>query len=512
MDLINDQKLSILLDEIGRSLDLSENQYSVVEDRYKAVASHLSKDDSLLKDFKPDIMPQGSFLLGTMVKPIMQDDELDIDLVCRLKEKRYDWAQYHLKQEVGNQIKRDDRYQRMLDEEGRRCWTIVYSEETKFHMDILPSLIGRDHFLLLEKRFSELSDEDLEGLSIRITDKTLNNYFNDTNTLNWLKSNPFGYSGWFNEREKTSAQKAILLSESIKPLPKFQHKKEPLQRLIQILKRHRDIMFGGDEDKPISIIITTLAARSYNQEIDLVDALINVLVKMKSNIKYVFSPEFQKNIAWIENPVNSEENFAHKWSNNPQKEDNFYSWLGKAQADFEILKTGDFTLIYRILKTILGTSVVNEGFRNAGVDSFINESYLPTTFNRSLLNLPHRERPIWPMKLTYNLEIHGNFKQDKKQMTITPSTLVPKFCGIYFTGTTNTPRPFDVFWQVVNTGYEAESKGGLRGNIFQSKTFGIGGLRQKENSEYTGTHWIQGFIVKNGICVAKSYEFLVNIE
>jgi hypothetical protein len=512
MDLFNNQKINELLDEIGRALDISENQYSVVERRYKAVANHLSKDDSLLRDFEPDIMPQGSFLLGTMVKPIMQDDELDVDLVCRLKGKKQHWAQYHLKQEVGNQIKRDDQYKKMLDEEGKRCWTLIYSEETKFHMDVLPSLIGKDHFMLLEKRFSELSVENLEGLSIRITDKTLNNYFGDPDTFNWLKSNPFGYSGWFNDRKRTANQNVLLLNESVEPLPKYQYQKAPLQRIVQILKRHRDIMFGGDDDKPISIIITTLVAWSYNHETDLSVALLNVLDKMKNNIKYIFSPEHQKNIAWIGNPVNDAENFAEKWTDNTQKEDNFYSWLEKAQTDFEILKTGDFTLIYRILKTILGTNVVNEGFKNAGIDSFINESYFPAAFNKSLLNQPHREQPHWPIKLTFNLEIHGNFKQGKKQMTITPSTLVPKHCDIYFTGTTNTPRPFDVFWQVVNTGSEAESKGGLRGNIFQSKTLGVGGLRQKENSEYTGSHWIQGYIIKNGNCVARSYEFLVNIE
>lgn len=512
MDSIKNQKLNNLLDEIGRALDLTEVQYSTVENRYKAFANHLSKEDSLLRDFEPDIMPQGSFLLGTMVKPIMQDDELDVDLVCRLKGKRINWAQYHVKQEVGVQIKRDDRYRQMLDEEGKRCWTLLYSEETKFHMDVLPSLVGREHFILLEKRFVDLSKENLEGLSIRITDKTLDNYYNDTNTQNWLKSNPFGYSGWFNERKKTSTQQIKLLSESVKPLPNFQQHKEPLQRVIQILKRHRDIMFGGDEDKPISIIITTLSARSYNQENEIVDALLKVLSGMKNFIKHIYSPKYKKEIAWIENPVNNEENFADKWPENPQKENNFYAWLGKAQTDFEVIKTGDFTQIYRILKTTLGSTAVNEGFRNTGVESFINESYLPSTFDKSLLSLPHREQPKWPLRLTYNLEIHGNYKQSKKQITITPNIFVPKFCSIYFTATTNTTRPFDVFWQVVNTGYEAKSKGGLRGNIFQSKTLGVGGLRQKENSEYTGTHWIQCFIIKNGICVARSYEFLVNIK
>ncbi len=87
MDLIRKQRLNELLDEIGRALDISEEQHTLVEQRYQAVAEHLSEDDSLLKDFEPDIIPQGSFLIGTMIKPIMADDELDVDLICRLKGK-----------------------------------------------------------------------------------------------------------------------------------------------------------------------------------------------------------------------------------------------------------------------------------------------------------------------------------------------------------------------------------------------------------------------------------------
>jgi hypothetical protein len=35
--------------------------------------------------------------------------------------------------------------------------------------------------------------------------------------------------------------------------------KTPLQQAVQILKRHRDMMFADDpEHKPISVIITTL--------------------------------------------------------------------------------------------------------------------------------------------------------------------------------------------------------------------------------------------------------------
>jgi len=90
--------------------------------------------------------------------------------------------------------------------------------------------------------------------------------------------------------------------------------------------------------------------------------------------------------------------------------------------------------------------------------------------------------------------------------------LIPKYCDIYFVAGTNVPRPFDVYWQVVNTGEEARSVNGLRGGIYPSKTLGVGGLRQKEYSSYKGNHWIECFIVKNDICVARSNEFMVNID
>ena len=507
------QPYSQLLNEIGALLDLTETQYKEIEDRYNAVAKHLSKDISLLRVYQPDIIPQGSFLLGTMVKPIMDDDEIDVDLVCRLRHKHDSWAQHHLKEEVGDQIKSDETYKKMLKpfEGRRRCWRLDYAEDTKFHMDILPAIINREHFALLEKQFKQLTSSELESLSIRITDWNLANYRTEVNAINWLKSNPFGYNGWFRDRMTPSNQR-MLLAESVKPLPKYVKNKTPLQRSIQILKRHRDIMFGNDEHKPISIIITTLAAWAYNGEQDLVEALQSILQGMRNHIKYVFSSVHNKNIAEIANPVNSQENFADKWPEHPQKEENFHAWLDKAQVDFAVLRGQDATTVYRTLKSILGTRAVNEAFRNTGLQSVINENYLPALFNSASLSVQHRERPRWPLNLTSRVEISGHYKQGKKRISIYPNTRVPKGCDIFFTASSNVKRPFDVYWQVVNTGEDAMRANGLRGEIFQSKTLGVGGLTQKEYSSYSGTHWVQCFIVKNNYCVAKSYEFFVTTE
>lgn len=510
-DTIKSTSLSSLFDEIGKSLDITKNQHELIEQRYKAVARHLDAENSLLKPYKPTILPQGSFLLGTMVRPVNDDDDIDVDLVCRLHGKKAEWAQYGVKKTVGDQIKTDEDYKRMLDEEGRRCWTLIYAESSKFHLDILPALVNNRYFTLLERSFASLNQNEIDDLSVRITDKTRKDFITQTDALFWPKSNPFGYAGWFKNRAQINMER-VLLTETVQQFPNYQLDKMPLQRIVQILKRHRDIMFGGDENKPISIIITTLAALAYRKETNIFEGLLNVLSTMEQYIKTVYSSEYEKEIKWIENPVNTIENFADRWPTEPDKEKAFYYWLKKAQQDFAVLIQGDSTQSYRILKEILGSRAVNEGYRSAGMTNLISEKYYPVSFNRLLLDVPHRQQPIWPVRLTHLVEVHGNYRKENKLKTITPDTIVPKGSDIYFNATTNVSKPFDVYWQVVNTGSEANIRNGLRGSIFHSKTAGAGGLHQKEYSQFTGNHWIECFIVKNGVCIARSYEFLVNIE
>jgi len=84
--------------------------------------------------------------------------------------------------------------------------------------------------------------------------------------------------------------------------------------------------------------------------------------------------------------------------------------------------------------------------------------------------------------------------------------------NLLFTAKTDVPPPFDVYWQVVNTGEQARRTNDLRGKIFRSTTAGVGGLSRDETTKYKGMHWIECFIVKNDVCLARSGEFVVNIE
>ncbi len=363
------QQFSDILEELGKTLDISETQYEAAVKSYEAVGNWLAKEDSTLAPYSPEILPQGSFMLGTMVKPINEKDDLDIDLVCQLKGKNPEWTQEDLKHKVGERIKDHDTYKQMLDDEGRRCWTLVYSDAANYHLDILPSIVDKGYRMILEKAFSDTELKDIEKLGIRITDNQMDNYEWEASHLEWLKSNPFGYGRWFFQQATLDFRKAFSLNESIAPVPKFKKEKLPLQRVVQILKRHRDMLFNGHEHKPISIIITTLASKAYNKEADIIEALIHVVNDMENYIEERWSDDHGKVIKWISNPVNDEENFADKWQEYPQREKNFYHWLSEVKKDLNNIfgQSGKgLQFINESMVKPFGKDAVTKAFSNYG--------------------------------------------------------------------------------------------------------------------------------------------------
>lgn len=294
------KQFSDILEELCQTLDISQTQFNAAVQSYNAVAKQLSKEGSILEMYKPEIRPQGSFLLGTMIKPINEDDDVDIDLLCELHGKDVSWTQKDLKDNVGIQLKENELYRSKVKlKNGRRCWTLYYRETSddpaqRYHLDVLPNIIDSDQTEIFSESY--LGITNIDDIAIRITDKERQDYPTETNHKIWFKSNPLGYGKWFFHRADLGHNELKLLSEAIQQVPKYTPEKLPLQRVVQILKRHRDMMFNGDEDKPISIIITTLAARAYDQEDNVIEALVNVAKKMSDYIIDWYSVEHKK---WI---------------------------------------------------------------------------------------------------------------------------------------------------------------------------------------------------------------------
>ena len=359
-------EFSEMLEYLAESLDISESRFKEAEERYQAVGKWLERDESVVSEFDPAIYTQGSFRLGTVIKPITDEEKYDIDLACRLNLTKNQVSQRQLKDLVGVEIKSYALANNMKNPatESRRCWTLKYAEKTQFHMDILPCIPDSEAFKLILQ--SRGIPGNITEHAIAITDSTLPNYgYLDED---WLRSNPKGYAEWFKDRMEIQFEtRRMILAESIsakaEDVPEYKVK-TTLQRAVQLLKRHRDIMFEKDsEDKPISMIITTLAAHAYQNEADLYSALSTIINGMPN---YILTKD---GAPWIPNPVNPDENFADKWKEKPKKELNFKKWLLQIKTDLAsaIHETGIHKVADR-LKPAFGDRAVNESMKAMGDD------------------------------------------------------------------------------------------------------------------------------------------------
>lgn len=367
----NNYNLNLLLDALSEVLNITKTQFDNAVTSYSAIGTWLTKGDQLRK-YNPVIRPQGSFLLGTMIQPIVEDDDLDIDLVCQLDINNMVYVQKNVKDLVGGRIREHNLYQDMLDKEGRRCWTLHYRDNAggmkeKYHLDILPCAVNQTNYeKVLESKYRSIDGNTLtenRELSISITDNTREDYITEKDKFRWNQSNPFGYGIWFFNRAFIGGEnKSRFLNESVKPVPKYSIEKLPLQKIVQILKRHRDVMFEGNEDKPISIIITTLSAKAYKKEEGLFQAFERIITDMNN---YIEVDEVGNKV--VSNPSNSRENFADKWKEKPSKKESFYMWTDKLKKDLASIKNAKSQQeAISIFERVFGEKIIKRTIENYG--------------------------------------------------------------------------------------------------------------------------------------------------
>ncbi|MEX0652542.1 MAG: nucleotidyltransferase [Phycisphaeraceae bacterium] len=369
----NRHQLNHLLRDLADTLDVPPSKYAEAKDHYRAVGDWLNADDSELADFSPEIYAQGSFALGTAVRPL-GDDEYDVDAVCLLDLTDSQVTQSELKEMVGRRLKHpSSRYKDKIDPEdgGRRCWTIQYADDSQFHLDVLPALPDRPEWL----RAGSV-DDDIAAHAIRITDTETPDYL-----IGWpaeghgahdpTRSNPKGYATWFKDRmrvrlDEAKASLAIEKRASVEDIEDYEVR-TPLQRVIQVLKRHRDVRYNGGDDRPISIIITTLAANAYDNEANLYEAILKIVPGMRQHI------EDRDGVWWVPNPVNPLENFADKWEESPRKAKLFFEWLDAVEAEYQHL-------------------ITDEGFRKVG--TYLAESYGQRTGREAMTKYASRATSV----------------------------------------------------------------------------------------------------------------------
>lgn len=358
----SDKKLLELL----KTLELPESAYESAKRRYEDLGRWLERPESSVALNDPHVHVQGSFALGTAIRPLLEHEEYDLDLACKLRKgiSRATHAQSQLKQIVGEELERYRQFRKIEEEleEKHRCWRLQYQDDLQFHLDVVPSIPAED---LRRAELSTLMEGagvdrrlalDVAAEAVWITDDRKVGY-RQVNP-DWPASNPEGYVKWFVSRMEMRGP-GLLAEARVDDIPVYRRKTN-LQRCIQLLKRHRDRMFmNTTEMKPISIIITTLAAGAYKPGQSIAESMALILEGLMA---------FRRsNSDVVQNPVNPKENFADRWAlpegRKLNLKQNFHNWVDQAVADFRlILDSMDPALLSEQANTRLAVKASADAF------------------------------------------------------------------------------------------------------------------------------------------------------
>lgn len=383
---VTDADQSRLLSIIVDHLDVPKSYYEKAAARHRSLGEWLHRKESAVAEYDPDVRPQGSFRYGTVIRPINEGDAYDLDNVCLLRAlSKSILTQERLKELYGGEIKAYAKANGMLApvSEHNRCWRLNYADEIQFHLDTLPCV--PEEVPVVQGLIQAGVPAELARRAIAITDKRHPLY--RVITAAWHSSNPRGFAAWFEQRAALGRVRSLAANEiraSIEDVPPYEWK-TALQRAIQILKRHRDVMFKNQSDlAPISMIITNLAAHAYGGETDLLVALRSIVAKMPDFVRGT-SPR-------VPNPADPAEDYAEKWAKDPRLEKSFWEWHATVKADLNrIPQLLQRTTLKSDVRSLFMVELTNDEERM--LNSVNSRSTAPAVFVPPVISIPTATKP-----------------------------------------------------------------------------------------------------------------------
>ena len=313
-----------LLMRICVELQLDETRSKLAEANYRAVGRWL-ESQNLVARLRPAIYPQGSMFLDTTVKPL-SGDEYDLDFVCEFKcGTNFFRNPVDALNLIERSLRANDIYDPMVQRKNR-CIRLNYARE--FHLDILPAC----------------KDPQNGGTCILVPDRQLSE---------WTPSNPKGFGSWFNNRARTITGRTLLEKAAPLPVQQTAERKPPLKLCVQLWKRWRDIRYRNNpEAAPASIVLTTLAGRSYRGEESVTAAMENILEETSRAIQSAHPRLF------VLNPSNGDEDLSERWASQPGAYREFVSGVTDFNAQWKaLLQARGIEKVTRALEGLFGEEV-----------------------------------------------------------------------------------------------------------------------------------------------------------
>lgn len=92
------------LEDLAEELSVPSGRYEQAEHSYKSLGDWLHREASTVRQYEPKVYVQGSFRLGTTIRPSSNAEEYDVDSVCEFRNlSKATLTQRQLKALLGNE-------------------------------------------------------------------------------------------------------------------------------------------------------------------------------------------------------------------------------------------------------------------------------------------------------------------------------------------------------------------------------------------------------------------------
>ena len=496
--------------EIANRISLTATQYDAIETHYDEIGKIIddSTDPRLREAY---IFVQGSIRARTAVLPRTGADgdhaEVDADVVVWLPRAGTDaMAVFKL---VEDRLRAGTRTKTPPSLKNR-CVRLHYKDESPpFHMDVTPAR-------------NAVGNIGSKGEGVLLVP--------DRSIKDWKDSAPLDYGDWFasvcdsvvtfdsagvryleeHERKYGSATQ--------EPLPDHNAYIDfnPLRAAVKLLKAHRDGMFlhpSVSSLRPISIIITTLAARAYEKVASESrsaprnpgQVLIEIVERMPS---FITGSTGSRVVA---NPVIRTpgfENFAEKWqsADGAALEHAFLAWHRDALCAVRLgmWRFGTQARLDEAVRHAFGMRATRNSPGFPAALPYVYQSTMPTARgpkeqfieDHYPVDETHRYRVEIDCEERKGDTLVGSLRNRTRFNTWLPYNRKLRFKVV----NCSVPPPYQLFWKVRNVGPVADRTAQQRGELIADKGSGF----RDETTSFSGRHYVEAYVVKNGVCVARA--------
>lgn len=427
-------------------VNLNSARLSRLNGSVTAITSFLRESPVLSGGFI-DVIAQGSYAHRTIIKPVRAGDEFDADVLLYLSEVD-GWEAADYVERLHDVFRASSTYKEKAHRRTR-CVTLDYAGD--FHIDVVPFLErdGRKWITNRHENAYELTD-------------------------------PEGYTEWLEEKHRTANYTLVKAIRLVKYLRNFKRTFDVKSFVLNVLlgERINDAALLADPGCYVDVPTT----------------LRTVMNRLS---EYVCD---RPALPTIMDPSGTGENLSDRWDQDGYAAFRgaimrYAAWIDDAWGETD--KALSVQKWQRVFGDKFQPPVQTAPSTLSRTAPTAPVSYRNTEQSLADVGIIERMSPSYRLRIKgrvtrkygfrdYTLDRSGSKVQVGRTLEF---SIID--CSV--------PEPYDIFWKVKNNGEEARERDSVRGQIERR-----GGSRSiVEPTAFAGPHYVECYIVKNGVCVAR---------